>query len=173
MNFDKYQTKGAYHWTWLQTEPWYKACVDKILKFCKGSTLDLGCGEAVIGSLLLERGIKDYVGIDSDKTALQLADPELDVRQGNIEQDSFMGEWDYLVCLNTIEHLKTPKRVVDIFNSSIKKAGIIITDIPQEQPSKYHVKEFTPKELADLFKDFKVVPFQIDENFHGIEVYKK
>lgn len=169
--FDKYKTRGAYHWDWLKTEPWYKACVDKVVDFCKGSTLDLGCGEAVIGSLLLEKGIEDYVGIDSSRDAVSLAAPELDVRHGSVE-DIFWGNWEYLVCLNTIEHLERPERIPQLFESCITVAGIIITDMPQEHPSKYHIKEFSPKELADLFSEYTVVPFQIDKDFHGIEVHK-
>lgn len=171
MTFDKYLLKGAYHYEWYKTEPWYRACVDRCVDFCKGSTLDLGCGEGLVCDLLEQRGY-ECTGIDSDKTAIALANPDLDIRQGDIEQDGFMGEWEYMVCLNTIEHLKNPLRVLDIFENFITKGAVIITDYPQEHPSKYHVKEFTPKELSDLFKDYRANLFSIDENFHGIEVYK-
>lgn len=171
MDFDKYKTRGAYHYDWYETEPWYKACVDRCVEFCKGSTLDLGCGEGLVVDLITQKGI-EATGIEIEHEAVSLANPELDVRQGDVENDSFHGKWEYMVCLNVIEHLRDPGAIKRIFNRNISKAAIIITDVPQEQLSKYHVKEYSPYELKQMFHTRKVVPFKIDENFHGIEVYK-
>lgn len=168
--FDKYRTKGAYHYEWYKTEPWYKACVDKCVEFCEGSTLDLGCGEGLVVDLLTQKGL-EATGIDNEQSAIDLADPELDVRLGSV-YDQFHGKWEYMVCLNVIEHLEHPERIKEIFNRNITKAAIIITDVPQEHPSPYHVKEFSPYELKQMFHTRKVKAFKIDDNFHGIEVYK-
>lgn len=159
--FDKYQTKGAYHFDWL-VDPkfaWYKACIDKCVEFCETtSVLDLGCGEGVIGSQLFEKvdfdeDKLDYVGIDKEHSAVELADPALDVRQGDIENDYFAGKWDYMVCLNTIEHLENPEAIKRIFNRSIIKAAIIITDMPNSSNTSAGVQlRFTMTSASTLKK---------------------
>lgn len=171
-NFDKYQSRGAYHWDWYETEEWYRKCVDKCVEFCKGSTVDVGCGDGLLLSKLPKRSL----GLDNSDTALQICkDKELNVTGIDLDDPrtivAVFGKYDYVACLNTIEHLNDVTTLLNLVKSA-KKGAIIITDMPQEHPSKYHVKEYSPKELADLFSEWRVVPFQIDENFHGIEIYK-
>lgn len=171
MDFDKYRTRGAYHYDWYKTNKFnYRDCVDKCVEFCKGSTLDLGCGEGVVVGLLEENGI-EATGIEIEQSAVDLADPQLDIRQGSV-YDSFMGKWEYMVSLNVIEHLEHPEAIKQIFENNISKAAIIITDIPQLLLSRYHVHEFTPEELKDMFSEYKTKSFKIGKDFHGIEVYK-
>lgn len=176
MIFDKYATRGAYHYDWYKTEPWYKACVDRCVDFCKGSTLDVGCGDGLVTVKLREAG-NEVCGIDNDRIAIELAKDKdeygwgLDFELADINSP-IKGKWEYMVCLNVIEHLEDPNVIKRIFNRNITKAAIIITDMPQKQPSKYHVKEYSPYELKQLFHTRKVVGFQIDDNFHGVEIYK-
>lgn len=174
-DFDKYRLRGAYHWKWYEDEPWYKACVDKCVEFCKGSTLDVGCGEGVVSHLIAKNGY-EVIGFDSDSEAIRLARehehdtyPLFETHDINKPID---GKFEYMVCLNVIEHLEKPERVKEIFNRNITKAAIIITDIPQETLSSYHVHEFTPYELKQMFHTRKVMSFKIDDDFHGIMVYK-
>lgn len=176
-DFTKYQERGAYHYKLYEDGvDWYVKCVDEVLDFVKGSTLDLGCGEGFIGAKLLEKGIEDYVGYDSDPMAIALADPELDVRQTDIEESaSWQLDFEYLVCLNTIEHLQNPKVIPFIFKHCISKAAIIITDEAQPTLGKFHVHEFTITELLLLFKGYKTETLKIESkqgNFIGVKVWK-
>lgn len=173
-DYDKYRTRGAYHYDWyVKKDPeWYRKCVDKCVEFCKGSTLDVGCGDGVVTNLIAQN--YDATGVDFDHTAIDLA--KMNASRGsyivhNLE-DPLKGKWQYMVCLNVIEHLENPEAIKRIFNRNIAKAAIIITDVPQEHPSPYHIKEFTPYELKQMFHTRKVKHFYIDEEFHGIEVYK-
>lgn len=171
--FDKYQEKGAYHWDWYRNQEWYRKCVDRCADFCKGSTLDVGCGDGVVSYKIAVKGF-DVLGIDDNPTAIEFAtayNPYGKFKAQDLNE-KIKGKWEYMVCLNVIEHLERPERIKEIFNNNITKAAIIITDVPQEKPSKYHVKEFTPYELKQMFHTRKVIPFKIDDNFHGIEVYK-
>lgn len=176
MKFDKYEKNGAYHFDWYDDPnwAWYKECVDRIVEFCKGSTLDIGCGEGFLGTL-----IDDYVGIDIDHTAVSLADPELDVRHGDIEHDIFTGSWEYLVCFNVIEHLKEPTALLGILENNITKGAIIITDEATDHKGRYHEHEYTMDELVDTFKEFNPKPFKIESTefgkpitFIGVEILK-
>ncbi|TAL08191.1 MAG: class I SAM-dependent methyltransferase [Nitrospirae bacterium] len=174
MNFTKYKERGAYHYQWYQDNTFgYRDLVDTVVDFCEGSILDLGCGEGLIGSKLLEKGIEDYLGYDSDPIAVQLADPELDIRQADIEEPAAWHlDYEYLVCLNTIEHLQNAEVVPFIFEHCISKAGIIITDKPGKTLGKFHIKEFTKEDLLDLFKDYKPKYFEPHSDFHGVRIYK-
>lgn len=173
-DFTKYQDRGAYHFKLYEDGvDWYVKCVDAVLDFCKGSTLDLGCGEGLIGTLLKEKGIEDYLGYDSDPTAIQLADPELDIRQTDLEEPaSWQLDFEYMVCLNTIEHLQNPKVIPFIFEHCISKAGIIITDKAQPTLGKHHVHEFTIEELMKLFEKYKPEPFEVTPDFIGVKIWK-
>lgn len=175
MSFDKYKTKGAYHYEWYKTEPWYKACVDKCVEFCDDNTLDLGCGDGIVSKLLSEKlPDKWIVGYDNDETAIELAKEHAPLANFAVKDITkpLKGRWEYMVCLNVIEHLQDPEAIKRIFNRNITRRAIIITDIPQKHPSSHHIKEFTPYELSQMFYTRKVIPFKIDDNFHGIEIYK-
>lgn len=180
MKFDKYQKNGAYHYDWYDDPnyAWYKECVDRCVEFCKGETLDLGCGEGLVSQLIYENGF-DQVGIDNSHEAVSLAHPELDIRHGDIENDIFAGSWEYLCCLNVIEHLKSPQRIIDIINGVITKGAIIITDKATDRPGRYHEHEYTKEELLDTFKEFKPKYFEINSTefgkpiaFIGVEIRK-
>lgn len=170
MDYDKYRTRGAYHYQMYEKgEPaWYKKCVDKCVEFCKGPTLDVGCGEGLVVEKIMENGF-DAVGIDNDPTAIELSQVPTMLHDLSYP---LPGSWEYMVCLNVIEHLEHPEAIKRIFNHNITKAAIIITDIPQEHPSPYHIKEFDPYELKQLFHTRKVKHFYVDDEFHGVEVYK-
>lgn len=168
--FNKYRLKGAYHYDWYETEDWYRYLIDRCVKFCKGSTLDIGCGEGLLVQKITEAG-QDCVGIDPDKDAVALADPELDVRQGSV-YDLFLDEWDYLSCINVIEHLQYPERIKEIILNNITKGAIITTiDYQGGSLGEDHKKEYTMDELVEFFKEFNPKPFRYkDTEWIGVEI---
>lgn len=167
--FPKYKERGAYHYDWYKDNTFnYRDCVDKCVEFCKGPTLDIGAGEGLIVEKLLARGIS-AVGYDNDLDAVALSDSK--VAKVDITRP-FSGKWEYMVCLNVIEHLEDQDIIKKIFNKHIIKAAIIITDLPGQNLGKFHTKELSPYELSQLFYTRKVKRFNIGYSFHGIEVYK-
>lgn len=185
--FDKYRARGAYHYDWYKTDPSYKACVDKCVEFCEGSTLDVGGGDGLVAKMIKDNGHQSLV-LDNSQEALNLLfdiDPLVNFVLADLEDKKSIKDaindpkqplphqkYDFMCALNVIEHLNNPENLKYIFDRYITKAAIIITDFPQEQLSSYHVKEFTPYELKQMFHTRKVKGFKIDDNFHGIEVYK-
>lgn len=171
IEFDKYKTKGAYHKEWYNDPKyaWYKACVDRIVKFCAGPTIDAGCGDGFVLDKIAENGHR-VIGLDNEPSGLALCKQPtylFDIEKDHLHANSY----EYLCSLNTIEHLNSPTGLVELVGQ-VTKGAIIITDFPQETPSLFHIKEYSPDELAELFKDYETHSFAIDENFHGIEVYK-
>ncbi len=178
MIFNKYKERGAYHYQWYKDNTFgYRDLVDYVVDFCKGSTMDLGCGDGIVARKIHSKYHSAVVGIDNDPTAIQLAWKaenynsnflDFKVRDLNEPIGIFV---EYMACLNVIEHLERPERIVEIFKENITKAAIIITDKPSKTLGEYHVHEFTKKELLDLFKDFKPAYFEIGD-FHGVKVIK-
>lgn len=168
--FNKYRTKGAYHYDWYETEDWYKYLIDRSVEFCKGSTIDIGCGEGLLVQKIAEKGY-DAMGIDSDHDAVSLADPELDVRHGSVD-DSFIDTWDYLTCINVIEHLDHPERIKDLIKNNINKGAIIATIDWQGGPlGEDHRFEWTYDQMMDFFKEFNPKGFRYkDTEWIGVEI---
>lgn len=170
--FNKYRTKGAYHYDWYETEDWYRYLINRAVKFCKGSTLDIGCGEGLLVQKITENGY-DATGIDSDHDAVSLAGPELDVRHGSV-YDGFIDTWDYLTCINVIEHLDHPERIKDLINTIVNK-GAIITTIDYQGGSfgEDHKFEWTYDQMMDFFKEFNPKGFRYkDTEWIGVEIRK-
>ncbi len=170
--FNKYRTKGAYHYDWYETEDWYKWMIDMCVDFCKGTTLDIGCGEGLMVQKITENGY-DATGIDFDHDAINLADPELDVRHGSV-YDSFVDKWDYLTCLNVIEHLDHPERIKELIKSNVNKGAIITTiDYQGGSLGEDHRFEWTYDEMMDFFKEFNPKGFRYkDTEWIGVEITK-
>jgi len=178
IDYDKYKKNGDYHWRWYDDPnwAWYKECVDRCVEFCKGSTLDVGCGDGLVLSKL-PRGSK---GWDNDRTAIDICISKgLDARLYDLNSTSLMEKVDYICCLNTIEHIKTPINIKYLIRNWAKKGAIIITDKATEHKGRYHEHEYTKEELLDTFKEFKPKYFEINSTefgkpitFIGVEIMK-
>lgn len=172
--FNKYRLKGSYHYDWYETEDWYKWLLDRCVKFCKsGSVIDIGCGEGVLVDKLDRKGL-DAVGIDKDRDAVSLALPDLDVRHGDIEQDFFFDNWDYMTCVNVIEHLDKPECIKWFITNCVNKGAIITTIDYQGGPlGEDHKFEWTMDELVKFFREFNPKPFRYkDTEWIGVEITK-
>lgn len=188
MSFDKYKTRGAYHYQWYEDNTFdYRDCVDACVEFCRGSTIDVGGGDGVIAKIIKDNGSHSLV-LDNSQDALNLLfniDSEVWFVFTDLEDKKSIREaindpkdlapypkYDYMCALNVIEHLEHPENLKYIFDRFVTKAAIIITDIPQGDLPPEHIHEFTPDELKQIFNMYKVVPFSIGKYFHGIEIYK-
>ena len=180
--FDKYATKGAYHWDWYDNPnwAWYKECVDRIVDFCKGTTIDLGCGDSLVAEKIMGKWGFSCIGLDSSAEGLRLArEKQLPVIDFDLEKDNLMFSAEYLCSLNTIEHLKTVNGIKNLIKHNVKKGAIIITDKATEHTGRYHEHEYTKEELLKTFKEFKPKYFEINSTefgkpitFIGVEIRK-
>lgn len=174
MSFNKYRLKGAYHYDWYETEDWYKWAVDRCVKFCKGKTLDVGCGDG----LLLSKLPKGSFGLDSDIDALELSRAKgLNVTQIDLDDSrtlvSVFGKYDYVASINTIEHLNDTTTLLNLIRSAKKGAIIITIDWQGGAFGEDHKKEYTLDELVDFFKEFNPKPFKYkDTEWIGVEIRK-
>lgn len=174
--FDKYTRHGNYHWRMFFEDktPWYREIMNTVNEFCQGSVIEPGSGEGVLGKLITDKGY-EYTGIDSDPVAIAMA--KVLVPNGRFLQKDVTsptrGAWDYMACVNVVEHLEHPEALLMILDLNVRSGAIIITDnkdFPHE-PSKYHVKEYTLDELCEFFKPFKPRGFELGYGqFIGVEI---
>lgn len=168
MAYNKYRLKGAFHYQWYETEDWYKWAVDRCVDFCQGKTIDMGCGDGLLVSKL-----KNGFGIDNDTEAIMLAKQKgLKVAQKSIYDVG--GKWEYMACLNVIEHLTYPEALRTFIRNNVTKGAIIITiDYQGGNLGEDHKKEYTMDELAEFFEEFKPKTFRYkDTEWIGVEITK-
>lgn len=172
----KYITRGAYHVAWYNNKQneWYPKLVDEVVSFCQGDTLDIGGGEGLPASLIVANGHSVTV-VDADPIAVAMGKqlfPTLRFLEKDIVKSRMKGKWEYMVCLNAIEHLQSPEVLLEVIEKNVTRAAIIITDKadPSRELGQGHVKEYTLDELVDLFKDFKPEPFEIGGDFIGVKI---
>lgn len=181
--FNKYRTKGAYHYDWYETEDWYKYLIDRAVKFCNGLTLDLGCGDGVLVNKIAEKG-HEAIGIDLDKDGIMLA------RQRQVNGADFLtadiyktelvlrhanttNELKYVSSINVIEHLDEPQVLLNYVHLAKKGAIIATIDWQGGAFGEDHRKEYTLDELVEFFKEFNPKPFRYkDTEWIGVEITK-
>lgn len=173
--FNKYRLKGAYHYDWYETEDWYKYLVDRCVKFCKGSTIDVGCGDGVLANKIAEQGRK-VLGVDPDLDGIVLARAKGKASFLDIDpfQEPTKNKWEYLASINAVEHFHKPQLLKRFIKSNITK-GAIITTIDYQGGSfgEDHKFEWTYDQMMDFFKEFNPKGFRYkDTEWIGVEIRK-
>lgn len=179
--YDKYEKRGALHWWEYRNHTYYEELVDDSLipfdNIKKGTLLDVGCGDGLHTQLLYQRGF-DVTGVEVEelgiKYAREMCSNKIEFINSSIE-DFLKSDrsFDYLYCLNTIEHLEDTNTIIEVMKN-IKNFGVIITDDNEARSGKvdkYHVREFTKGEFKNIFKDFELEELKINNpTYFGYKV---
>ena len=100
--------------------------------------LDIGCGEGTFGKLLREQfqsNSVSLVALDMSIIAVDLARNHydtlhvIDVENENLA-DTLKANFDYVICLETLEHVFNPESVLKKVKSVLKPKGFLITSSP-------------------------------------------
>jgi len=120
--------------------------------------LDVGCYTADI--LLLFPDEVDYHGVDFDPRALEIAQQRgAQVQRVDFDnQDLPFGEeeFDIVLCLEVLEHLKDPRRHLRKMREVVKKDGVVLISLPNENTLYHRLRAllgYGPDSLA--FHPFK------------------
>lgn len=162
--------------------------------------LDMGCGEG-IGLEKLKKNFpeKFIFGIDLEKENVEICKKyNLDVIRANVYNLPLANDSiDVCICIDMLEHLKTPHKGLKELKRVLKKDGLIIMIIPNDRNffiariamlmfkeafyEAGHEKKWTPKSLERLFleeglkiEDRRNLPFILwQTSLHHLVVARK
>ncbi len=102
-----------------------------------GSTiLEIGCATGYIGKFLKEKRNCKMYAVEIDEEAAKLAKPHYEkIVIGDVEDEKILNQlptkfFDYILCMNVLEHLKWPQNVLVNLKKFLKPDGYLIACIP-------------------------------------------
>lgn len=109
----------------------------QVVKLIKPSStiLEIGPATGYIGKFLKEKMNCKVYGVEIDKEAVKLALPYYEkLIVGDVEDDRVLQQidikFDYVLCMNVLEHLKNPENVLIKLKNFLKDDSYIIIAIP-------------------------------------------
>jgi len=100
------------------------------------TVLEIGCATGYIGKFLKEKRGCKMLAVEIDKEAAELAKPYYEkIIVGDIEDEKTLEQlpakfFDYILCMNVLEHLKEPEKVLVNLKKFLKSDGYLIAGIP-------------------------------------------
>jgi 2-polyprenyl-3-methyl-5-hydroxy-6-metoxy-1,4-benzoquinol methylase/aminoglycoside phosphotransferase (APT) family kinase protein len=131
------------------------------VKLCRGSVIDLGCGEGHLAGLLIENG-HNVTGIDKNKEKIQTAArlyPRAtfiagDIRSADLPEASF----DTALLTEVLEHLSEEgaREAVESAMRLLKRGGRLVVSVPNEDcvPHRNHLQEFDRWSLRTFLEPY-------------------
>lgn len=160
MEFNKYKEHGDYHWRIFAAgkDPYCKH-VDKVVSWIgPGKTLDIGCGDGLITSM-----ITGAIGIDDNSIAITLAKSHgVNVELMSVYSCAckFTGYFDNAFMGDVIEHLEHPDKALLKVKKILKTGGNFYVATPPAMANgalhdNYHYREYTPEKLQRFVEQFQ------------------
>jgi 2-polyprenyl-3-methyl-5-hydroxy-6-metoxy-1,4-benzoquinol methylase len=97
----------------------------------EGKLLEIGCGDGTLLGVLSKTF--DVTGVDISSAAICKAKKCVDesrLRILDIEKESLEGQYDVILCLNVLEHLKQSDNAILKIKQSLRKGGVFIFSVP-------------------------------------------
>lgn len=174
--FDKYKTKGGYHWDRISKNPFkripylyerYMVALS-LLRINLNSLdnkkiLDDGCGDGALTYLIAQDGA-DMTGLDLSPDAINIAKQKIKRKKLNINflcGNSFNlpfseNYFDAVISLEVIEHIIEPADFLKEIYRVLKPGGVVVLSTPvrftKEPQSKYHYNEWFSEDFSELIK---------------------
>lgn len=131
-----------------------------VRQFVYGNVLDIASGVGY-GSYLLSKNpdVKTVTAVDKSEHALENARNSF--QKENIDfvlgsPETVTGDFDVLVCLETIEHLSKPEVLREMAERC--NIGELIISFPHKKTThynKYHLWDFTEEDIRRIFYDYE------------------
>lgn len=130
----------------------------------ESTVLDVACSNGY-GSRVISEVAGNVLGLDINKEYINLAkenNAKDNIRydEFDLDNDTFKECFDYIVCFETLEHVKNPDIVLSKFYNALNDDGILFLSVPNEKfeeiidgksKDKYHLNVFKYKDLLNLF----------------------
>lgn len=128
-----------------------------------GRLLDLACGVGYGTRFLVDHcpGVSRAVGVDISQECIDYAKERYDhPRITFVCSDAYDFEpptaFDTIVSLETLEHVKDPKRLILKLSQVLRVEGVFVASVPvtpSVDANPYHVTDFTENTFRDMFPD--------------------
>ncbi len=144
--------------------------IESLLNPNKGEKIiDIGCGRGIVLRHLNTRGYS-ISGCDiSSDTVKALARRNYDVFLCDLENDPLPGKYDVVMCLEVLQQVFDPIKIIQIASQSLYPGGYMIISVPNEfhllsriklmlglshlgHFEESHIRLFSPKRARDMFK---------------------
>lgn len=167
--FEKYDDRGAYHWTLYETHDAYRRRADTLSAFLASNlvagpqpVLDVGAGDGLFAGLLARQGVAS-VALDPEPRAVACAREAIAAAQlaplvacveGGAESMPFPnGSFRGAMLLDVIEHLRNPVRALGEIRRVLVPGGTLLAVTPawrfgHRNDPVYHLDEYREDELA-------------------------
>lgn len=131
-----------------------------IRRIVRNKVADIGFGTG-FGTHLLNVNAKEVYGFEIDENAIQFAKAvfpfkNLHYEYGDIVKSITGQEFNYVVMIDVIEHIKDEKKALDNVKKMMAKDGTLILSTPNRlsryRKGESHVREYAPKELEGILK---------------------
>jgi len=136
-----------WYWQSLRIDPfqryWHKRRfeeIGKLIEPVKGKVLDVGCADGVFSKVILDKTqAEELIGIDVVKTSISWAkkhwkkNKRMKFMVGNAEKLDFESSaFDAVFCFEVLEHVHSPKKVLEEFKRVMKKDGYGVFLVPSD-----------------------------------------
>lgn len=136
--------------------------------------LDVGCGEGYQLSFVIKHS-KQAIGIDTSKNALAEAKKRVGKAEfvcASAERIPFRPHlFGKVICLEVLEHLRSPQKCIDEINFVLKNKGILVVSVPYKEtitmiecthcgkltPLYGHLHSFNERQMAVLLQKYIVL----------------
>lgn len=167
--------------------PRYNWMVNKLIKKLPKTLCDLGCADGALCLSMAKLGVKT-TGVNLYKPSVEFANNRAKKNRLPAEfvhSDLFdhKGKYDVVAMQEVLEHLPSPQKGVDHAMSLLKKGGHAFFSTPrvdhmgvelhikepghkkwyEEDSPTGHLRLMTEEEFKDLFKNYKIVDYHLDE----------
>jgi 2-polyprenyl-3-methyl-5-hydroxy-6-metoxy-1,4-benzoquinol methylase len=132
---------------------------DVVKRVVRNKVADIGFGTG-FGTHLLNVNAKEVYGFEIDENAIQFAKAVFPFKNLHYEYGDIVkgisGQFDYIVMIDVIEHIKDDKTALDNVKAMMAKDGTLILSTPNRlsryRKGESHVREYAPKELEGILK---------------------
>jgi SAM-dependent methyltransferase len=155
----QHYTQSSYYFLWT-------VLADRICRSGVQKILDVGCGPGQFASLLRDKGIKHYFGVDFSSTCIALARqacPSFEFAMADLAANPFPQTFAYdcAVILEFLEHIPFDREIIQRIRPGTK----VFATVPNF-PYTSHVRHFTDEEeVAARYRDLFMTGFSVTSFF--------
>ena len=137
------------------------------------NVLDIACADGY-GSMILSNNIKRVVGVDRNNRYLDIArskynNSNIEYKCIDVDTELITGSYDGIVCFETLEHIKYPKKLLNNLYNVLTDNGVMILSVPNSEyeiiengknKDSFHIRVF---KYDDIVKMIEEVGFKINK----------